>query len=38
MAENAKNAEQLAVSTQRFFRGHPGPSTTWKVYITPPAK
>jgi 4-amino-4-deoxy-L-arabinose transferase-like glycosyltransferase len=38
MAENAKNAEQLAVSTQRFFRGHPGPSSTWKVYIVPPAK
>jgi hypothetical protein len=37
MAENAKNAEQLAVTTQRFFHGHPGPSTTWKVYIVPPA-
>jgi hypothetical protein len=38
MAENAKNAEQLAVTTQRFFHGHAGPSTTWKVYIVPPAK
>jgi len=37
MAENAKNAEQLSVSTQRFFHGHAGPSTTWKVYIVPPA-
>jgi 4-amino-4-deoxy-L-arabinose transferase-like glycosyltransferase len=38
MAENAKDAEQLAVTTQRFFHGHPGPATTWKVYIVPPAK
>ena len=38
MAENAENAEQLAVNTRRFFHGHPGPSTTWKVYIVPPAK
>jgi hypothetical protein len=38
MAENAKDAEQVAVSTQRFFKGRPGPSTIWKVYIMPPAK
>ncbi len=38
MAENAKDAEQLAITTRRFFRGHPGPSTTWKVYIAPPVK
>jgi 4-amino-4-deoxy-L-arabinose transferase-like glycosyltransferase len=38
MAENAKDAEQLAVTTQRFFKGHPGPATTWKIYIEPPAK
>jgi 4-amino-4-deoxy-L-arabinose transferase-like glycosyltransferase len=38
MAENAKGAEQLAVNTRRFFHGHPGPSTTWKVYLVPPAK
>jgi hypothetical protein len=38
MAENAKDAEQVAVSTQRFFKGHPGPATTWKIYIEPPAK
>jgi 4-amino-4-deoxy-L-arabinose transferase-like glycosyltransferase len=38
MAENAKDAEQVAVSTQRFFKGHPGPATTWKIYIVPPAK
>jgi hypothetical protein len=24
--------------TQRFFHGHSGPSTTWKVYIVPPGK
>jgi 4-amino-4-deoxy-L-arabinose transferase-like glycosyltransferase len=38
MAENAKGAEQVAVTTQRFFKGHPGPSTTWKIYVVPPAK
>jgi 4-amino-4-deoxy-L-arabinose transferase-like glycosyltransferase len=38
MAANGKNAEQLAITTQRFFRGHPGPAITWKVYIVPPAK
>jgi 4-amino-4-deoxy-L-arabinose transferase-like glycosyltransferase len=38
MAENAKDAEQLAVTTRRFFHGHSGPSTTWKVYIVPPSK
>jgi 4-amino-4-deoxy-L-arabinose transferase-like glycosyltransferase len=38
MAENGKDAEQVAVTTQRFFKGHPGPATTWKVYIVPPAK
>jgi hypothetical protein len=38
MAENAKDAERVAVSTQRFFKGHPGPATLWKIYIVPPAK
>ena len=38
MAKNAKNAEKLAVTTQRFFKGHPGPPTTFKIYIEPPAK
>ena len=38
MAGNADNAEQIAVTTQRFFHGHPGPAITWKVYIVPPAK
>jgi 4-amino-4-deoxy-L-arabinose transferase-like glycosyltransferase len=38
MAEHAKGAEQLAVTTRRFFHGHPGPHTTWKVFIVPPAK
>jgi 4-amino-4-deoxy-L-arabinose transferase-like glycosyltransferase len=38
MKENAPNAEQVVMTTQRFFRGHPGPSTAWKIYIQPPAK
>jgi 4-amino-4-deoxy-L-arabinose transferase-like glycosyltransferase len=38
MKENGKDFEQLTVTTQRFFHGHPGPSITWKVFIVPPAK
>jgi 4-amino-4-deoxy-L-arabinose transferase-like glycosyltransferase len=38
MKQNGKDAEQLAMTTQRFFRGHPGPAISWKVYIVPPAK
>jgi 4-amino-4-deoxy-L-arabinose transferase-like glycosyltransferase len=38
MAKNGKDAEQVAVTTQRFFKGHPGPAITWKIYIVPPAK
>jgi len=38
MKENAPNAEQVVMTTQRFFQGHPGPSTAWKVFIQPPAK
>ena len=38
MAANAEGAEQVTVSTQRFFKGHPGPATLWKVYVVPPAK
>jgi hypothetical protein len=38
MRENGKGAEQLAMTTQRFFHGHPGPAISWKVYIVPPAK
>jgi 4-amino-4-deoxy-L-arabinose transferase-like glycosyltransferase len=38
MAANGSDAEQLAVTTQRFFHGHPGPATTWKIYLVPPAK
>jgi hypothetical protein len=38
MAANAENAEQVTMTTQRFFKGHPGPAITWKVYIVPPAK
>ncbi|HET7888390.1 MAG TPA: glycosyltransferase family 39 protein [Bradyrhizobium sp.] len=38
MAANGKDAEQVAITTQRFFKGHAGPAVTWKVYIVPPAK
>jgi 4-amino-4-deoxy-L-arabinose transferase-like glycosyltransferase len=38
MKVNGKDAEQLAITTQRFFHGHPGPAINWKVYIVPPAK
>ena len=38
MKENAPNAEQQIVTTRRFFKGHPGPSTAWKVYIQPPGR
>ena len=38
MEANAANAEHLAITTQRFFHGHPGPAISWKVYIVPPAK
>jgi hypothetical protein len=38
MKQNGKDFEQLAITTQRFFHGHPGPSITWKVFIVPPAK
>ena len=38
MAANAANSENLVMTTQRFFHGHSGPSTTWKVYIVPPGK
>jgi 4-amino-4-deoxy-L-arabinose transferase-like glycosyltransferase len=38
MAANGKDAEQLAMTTQRFFHGHPGPSITWKIYIVPPSQ
>jgi 4-amino-4-deoxy-L-arabinose transferase-like glycosyltransferase len=38
MATNAANAERLTMTTQRFFHGHPGPATSWNIYIAPPAK
>jgi 4-amino-4-deoxy-L-arabinose transferase-like glycosyltransferase len=38
MAANGKDAEQVAITTQRFFHGHPGPAITWKIYIVPPAE
>ncbi|MBR1124636.1 glycosyltransferase family 39 protein [Bradyrhizobium lablabi] len=39
MKENGgKDLEQLTITTQRFFQGHPGPAITWKVFIVPPAK
>ena len=37
MAANAANAERLAITTQRFFKGHPGPAIAWKIYIVPPS-
>jgi 4-amino-4-deoxy-L-arabinose transferase-like glycosyltransferase len=38
MKANGKDAEQLAMTTQRFFHGHPGPAISWKVFVVPPAK
>jgi 4-amino-4-deoxy-L-arabinose transferase-like glycosyltransferase len=38
MKANAANAEQLTITTQRFFHGHPGPAISWNVYIEPPVK
>ncbi|WP_315836983.1 glycosyltransferase family 39 protein [Bradyrhizobium prioriisuperbiae] len=37
MATNAPNAEQLNMSSRRFFRGVSGPLVRWKIYIMPPA-
>lgn len=36
MAKNAPDAEQLNVTTRRFFRGVSGPLVRWKIYIMPP--
>jgi 4-amino-4-deoxy-L-arabinose transferase-like glycosyltransferase len=38
MEANAQNAERLAITTQRFFQGHAGPSTLWKIWLAPPGK
>jgi 4-amino-4-deoxy-L-arabinose transferase-like glycosyltransferase len=38
MVANAVDAERLTITTQRFFKGYPGPAITWKVFIAPPAK
>ena len=38
MKTNAANAEQLTITTRRFFHGHPGPSKSWRIYIVPPGK
>jgi hypothetical protein len=38
MEANAKDAEKMVMTTQRFFQGHPGPSIDWKIYIAPPGK
>jgi 4-amino-4-deoxy-L-arabinose transferase-like glycosyltransferase len=38
MTANAPNAERLAITTQRFFQGHAGPATAWKIWIAPPEK
>ena len=37
MAANAGQAEQLVMTTQRFFHGHAGSANSWKIYIEPPA-
>jgi hypothetical protein len=36
--KNFPDAERMVMTTQRFYRGHPGPSIAWKVYVVPPAK
>jgi len=38
MEANAVNAERLAITTQRFFHGRPGPAISWNIYIAPPGK
>jgi MFS family permease len=38
MKENAPDAEQQIMTTQRFFKGHPGPSSAWEIYMQPPGK
>ena len=38
MDANAVGAERVTITTQRFFKGHPGPAITWKVFIAPPGK
>ncbi len=38
MKENAPDAEQQIMTTQRFFKGHPGPSIAWEIYMQPPGK
>jgi 4-amino-4-deoxy-L-arabinose transferase-like glycosyltransferase len=38
MEANATGAERLAITTQRFFHGHAGPSTLWKIWMVPPGK
>jgi 4-amino-4-deoxy-L-arabinose transferase-like glycosyltransferase len=38
MKANAGDAEQVAITTQRFFHGHPGPPVSWKIYIVAPAR
>jgi 4-amino-4-deoxy-L-arabinose transferase-like glycosyltransferase len=38
MKANAPDAEQVVMTTQRFFRGHPGPAIDWKIYVQLPGK
>jgi 4-amino-4-deoxy-L-arabinose transferase-like glycosyltransferase len=38
MKENAPDAEQQIMTTQRFFKGHPGPSIAWKIFMQPPGR
>jgi 4-amino-4-deoxy-L-arabinose transferase-like glycosyltransferase len=37
MTTNAAGAEQLNMTSRRYFRGTPGPVVRWKIYIMPPA-
>src|SRR5882762_9385201 len=38
MEANAKDAEKMVMTTQRYFQGHPGPSIDWKIYNALPGK
>jgi hypothetical protein len=38
MKENAPDAAEQIMTTQRFFKGHPGPSIAWKIFIQPPGQ
>lgn len=38
VSEVAPNAERMVLSTRRFTNGKAGPTMSWNVYISPPAK